>query len=115
LGTDRLSSFLLAFERSRLLIVRRGFWGIRTLAYMGYYGQAEVRADVGYRADPEGWGIREGSPGAWRDREGAGEPEAGILVVEAAGDRDAVVPSKDREARRDDAAEGDPPEVDDRA
>lgn len=100
LEPERLHSFLLAFERSPLLLARRGFWGIRTLAYMGYYGQTEVRAGVGYRADPRGWSIREGTRGPWMDRAGAGEPEQGILVGEASADRQGLIPSRDPEARR---------------
>lgn len=103
LAPDRLHSLLLGFERSPVLLLRRGFWGVRTLAYMGYYGQVEVRAGVGYRADPRGWGIREDAVGPWSDRAGAGEPEAGILVVGGATGPNPVTGSRNREARRDDA------------
>jgi hypothetical protein len=85
LEPDRLHSLLSAFERSRLLLARRGFWGIRTLAFMGYYGQAEVRADLGYRADRRGWEMRGGARTPWGDRAGAGGPEEGILVAEGDG------------------------------
>src|SRR5436309_5696926 len=44
---------LLAFiERAPLLLVRRGFWGLRTLGFMGYYGRPAAATEIGYRADP---------------------------------------------------------------
>lgn len=55
--------FLGAVERAPLLLLRRGFWGLRTLVYMGYYGRPAAAALVGYRADPRGWGARATSPG----------------------------------------------------
>ncbi|MEJ2206197.1 MAG: hypothetical protein P8170_19060 [Gemmatimonadota bacterium] len=75
LDPDRMRRFLRSLERSPLLLVRKGFWGIRTLAFMGYYGQSEVRADLGYRANPGGWESRGGGQGPWQDRAGAGGPE----------------------------------------
>lgn len=50
--------FLGAVERAPLLLLRRGFWGLRTLVYMGYYGRPSAAAVVGYRADPRGWDAR---------------------------------------------------------
>ena len=41
-----------------LLLLRRGFWGLRTLIFMGYYGRDAARDAIGYRADPRGWEIR---------------------------------------------------------
>lgn len=46
------------FERSRVLLVRRGFWGLRTLGFMGVYGRREAAAEVGYRATKAGWEAR---------------------------------------------------------
>jgi hypothetical protein len=51
LDSARRNQFLLGLQDSPLLLVRRGFWGLRTLIFMGYYG----RAETGYRADPRGW------------------------------------------------------------
>lgn len=45
-------------QASRLEPVRRGVWGLRTLAFLGYYGRREAAAGIGYRADPGGWGAR---------------------------------------------------------
>lgn len=36
-------------------LIRTGFWGVRTLAFLGYYGRADAVRDIGYRADPRGW------------------------------------------------------------
>lgn len=49
------AGFLRRLERSPVLLLRRGFWGVRTLVYMGYYSLPEVREDIGYRATPRGW------------------------------------------------------------
>ena len=45
---------LRGLERAPLLLVRRGFWGVRTLTFMGYYALPEVREAIGYRAHPRG-------------------------------------------------------------
>ena len=49
------NTFLLGIQDAPLLLFRRGFWGLRTLIFMGYYGRGEGRAETGYRADPRGW------------------------------------------------------------
>jgi hypothetical protein len=58
LGPARRHQFLSALENAPLLLVRRGFWGLRTLILMGYYTHAQVVAAIGYRADPRGWKVR---------------------------------------------------------
>ena len=45
---------------SRLLLVRRGVWGVRTLAFMGYYARPEAARAIGYRATINGWRDRTG-------------------------------------------------------
>jgi len=52
----RRSRFLQRMQDSPLLLVRRGFWGLRTLILLGYYGRPGAAAEIGYRADPRGWG-----------------------------------------------------------
>lgn len=37
------------FQDSRWAAVRRGFWGVRTLVFLGYYGQAELWERFGYK------------------------------------------------------------------
>lgn len=36
-------------------IIRCGFWGLRTLALLGYYGRPKGVQATGYAADPRGW------------------------------------------------------------
>ena len=54
----RRDSFLMGIQDAPLLLLRRGFWGLRTLIFMGYYGREEGRAETGYRANPRGWEAR---------------------------------------------------------
>lgn len=54
----RRHQFLATLQDSPLLLVRRGFWGLRTLILMGYYTQSRTLAAIGYRADPRGWSAR---------------------------------------------------------
>jgi hypothetical protein len=35
--------------------IRCGFWGLRTLAFLGYYGRPEGARAIGYGPDPGGW------------------------------------------------------------
>ena len=58
LDPERRHRFLTALQDSPLLLVRRGFWGLRTLILMGYYTQSRAIAALGYRADPRGWSAR---------------------------------------------------------
>ncbi|MEP7384452.1 MAG: hypothetical protein ABI910_22455 [Gemmatimonadota bacterium] len=46
---------LSGLETSRRLVVRRGFWGLRTLVLLGYYTRADVQDALGYRAHADGW------------------------------------------------------------
>lgn len=55
LDATRRTRFLLALQDSPLLLVRRGFWGLRTLVFMGYYGRPAAAAAIGYRASLLGW------------------------------------------------------------
>ena len=36
--------FLSALENAPLLLLRRGFWGVRTLVFLGYYARPEAAA-----------------------------------------------------------------------
>ena len=58
LDAARRTRFLAALQDAPLLLARRGIWGLRTIAFMGYYGRAEAAAAIGYRADRRGWGAR---------------------------------------------------------
>lgn len=59
LSPARVARHLKRFERSRVPLLRKGFWGVRTLALMAYYARPEGAASVGYRGDPGGWAARE--------------------------------------------------------
>jgi hypothetical protein len=61
LNAQQRKLFLESIERSRLLLVRRGFWGVRTLIFMGYYTRDDVAASIGYRANKNGWSARGGT------------------------------------------------------
>jgi hypothetical protein len=58
LDATRRERFLAALENSGLLLVRNGFWGLRALVFLGYYGQPEITREIGYAAHPRGWGAR---------------------------------------------------------
>lgn len=58
LDAERRRRLLHGLENSGILLLRRGFWGLRTLVFMGYYGLPEVRDSIGYRARPGGWSAR---------------------------------------------------------
>ncbi|HSP15254.1 MAG TPA: hypothetical protein VLV78_10930 [Thermoanaerobaculia bacterium] len=51
-------AFLEGVQNAPLLLVRRGFWGLRTLVFMGYYSRDAARDAIGYRADVRGWKVR---------------------------------------------------------
>lgn len=58
LDASRRTLVLRRLEKSPILLIRRGFWGLRTLVMLGYYTQPEVQAAIGYRAHPDGWAAR---------------------------------------------------------
>jgi hypothetical protein len=47
--------FLEQVQNSPYLLIRRGFWGIRTLILMGYYARPECMPAIGYAAHVRGW------------------------------------------------------------
>ncbi|MEE8146752.1 MAG: hypothetical protein V3T24_04050 [Longimicrobiales bacterium] len=55
LDDERRLRLLSSLENAPILAIRRGVWGLRTLVFMGYYGQDDVRAQLGYRATSLGW------------------------------------------------------------
>ena len=58
LGPTARQAHLRRLENAPVLLIRRGFWGLRTLVFMGYYGQERVQRELGYRASASGWGAR---------------------------------------------------------
>ena len=61
LDSARRTAILESLERSRLLLVRRGFWGVRTLVFMGYYTRDDVTESIGYHPSADGWSARGGT------------------------------------------------------
>jgi hypothetical protein len=43
---------------SRLLLLRRGVWGLKTLVLLGYYADDRRARALGYGASPAGWSAR---------------------------------------------------------
>ena len=71
LAPARRARLLASVERSPVPVLRKGFWGLRTLVYMGYYTRPAVHAGIGYRAHVRGWSHRRalgtgGEPGGGR-------------------------------------------------
>lgn len=58
LDPARASALLESFAVSRVLLLRRGVWGLRTLVMMGWYTDPSVIAALGYRASAAGWDAR---------------------------------------------------------
>jgi hypothetical protein len=79
LAPEEARSLLAGLERAPVLLLRRGFWGVRTLAYLAVYTQPDVRAALGYRATALGWECRGGSQGPWPERNRGGASERGIM------------------------------------
>ncbi len=58
ISDHQLRTLLESLERSPLLLIRRGVWGLRTLVFMGYYTRPEAAVAIGYRATTAGWAAR---------------------------------------------------------
>jgi hypothetical protein len=58
LSSARRLELLEGLAKSRVLLLRRGIWGLRTLLMLGWYTQSDVAAELGYRASPAGWDVR---------------------------------------------------------
>ncbi len=43
--------YLRWFQDAPIAKIRQGFWGLKTLIFMGYYGQSEVWPELGYAPD----------------------------------------------------------------
>jgi hypothetical protein len=49
LDPARQDAVLRWFHDAPVAPLRHGFWGVKTLVYMGYYGRPQVAATIGYR------------------------------------------------------------------
>jgi len=54
LDARRQDAVLRRFQDCPLALIRSGFWGVRTLVYLGCYGQPEVGASLGYTPSIDG-------------------------------------------------------------
>lgn len=52
------TQFLSYLQDHRIETIRVGFWGLRTLALLGYYGRPQARDAIGYHADSRGWEVQ---------------------------------------------------------
>ena len=58
LDPSRRARVLAALQNHRVLKLRVGFWGLRTLALLGYYGRPQAARAIGYAASAAGWEAR---------------------------------------------------------
>ena len=42
------------FENCPISLIRKGFWGLKALVFMGYYGQPERWSEIGYAPEIDG-------------------------------------------------------------
>ncbi len=54
LDPGRQDAVLRWFQHAPIAAFRRGFWGVKTLVYMGYYGRPEIGDEVGYHPSRDG-------------------------------------------------------------
>jgi hypothetical protein len=54
LRAERQDAVLRWFEDCPLGLLRKGFWGLKAMIYMGYYGQPETNELVGYAPEIDG-------------------------------------------------------------
>ena len=56
LSPERQDSVLRWFEDCSVSLLRKGFWGLKAMVFMGYYGQPETNQAVGYAPEVDGKG-----------------------------------------------------------
>ncbi len=54
LSSERQDVVLHWFENCPMSLLRKGFWGLKAMVFMGYYGQPETNQFVGYSPDFNG-------------------------------------------------------------
>ena len=54
LDADRRHAVLEWFEDCPVGLLRQGFWGLKSLVFMGYYGQTEHWREIGYAPEFDG-------------------------------------------------------------
>ena len=50
----RQDAVLRFFQDAPIQLVRSGFWGVRTLIFIGCYGRPDAGADIGYSPSADG-------------------------------------------------------------
>ena len=60
LDEARRARLLERLQDAPVLLLRRGFWGLRTLIYMGWYAQPATARGLGYQGHVRGWPARPG-------------------------------------------------------
>jgi len=55
LDNSSRAQFLAGLQNSRVDRLRVGFWGLRTLVMLGYYGRPAAAAKIGYNPHRSGW------------------------------------------------------------
>jgi hypothetical protein len=56
----RREAYLRSFQDSPIRLLRLGFWGLRTMICLGFYGRQSVWASVGYAPVPDGHEVLRG-------------------------------------------------------
>lgn len=54
LRTNQQIAMLTWFQCAPVSLLRKGFWGLKALIFMGYYGRPEIGPDLGYRPAANG-------------------------------------------------------------
>ena len=54
LGPAQQDAALARFQDSPVALFRKGFWGVKTLVFLGYYGRPEIGDAIGYRPSRDG-------------------------------------------------------------
>ena len=55
LPQDKRTRIFESLQDAPVLLLRRGTWGVRTLALMGYYARNGAASELGYAAQLRGW------------------------------------------------------------
>ncbi len=55
LSVEKRAEILSYLQDHRVELIRCGFWGLRTIAFLGFYGRAEASRAIGYAPDRRGW------------------------------------------------------------
>jgi hypothetical protein len=56
LGAERQDRVLRWLQECPVSLFQRGFWGLKALVFMGYYGQVELWGEIGYAPEHDASG-----------------------------------------------------------